>query len=168
MTKKKRSTRPTPKAAPQNKPEHRKSNRIGLIMAALGFVGLAISAYLAYANYREVDTLCLPGMECDEVLSSPYAALLGVPVSLLGLGMYSGVVLLGIVMWRLPSARQRLVGLGAYVVALSATLWTLYLYYLELFVIRAFCTWCVFSSLVVFALLALSLVNLSALRRSSA
>jgi uncharacterized membrane protein len=133
-------------------------------MAVLGILGLAVSSYLAYAHYREVSTICLQGMECDEVLSSSYASLYGVPLSVLGLIVYALVVLLGLLIWRGSAARQNWFGLAAYVVALSATLWSLYLYYLEIFEIGAFCTWCVVSSLVVFTLMVLALVNIRRLR----
>jgi uncharacterized membrane protein len=136
-------------------------------MAVLGIVGLAVSGYLAYAHYRELSTICLPGMECDEVLSSDYASLFGVPLAVLGMVLYAMVVLIGSLVWRAPATRQDLYGLAAYVVALSATLWSLYLYYLEIFEIGAFCTWCVVSSLVIFALMALAAVNLRRLRGGS-
>ena len=140
---------------------------VGLAIAVLGLVGTAISAYLAYAHYQHVSTLCLPNMECDAVLSSRYAQLWDIPLSLLGLGMYVVLVVLGVLIWRGPPAWQGLVGLGAYAVALSATVFSLYLYYLEIFEIEAFCTWCVASSLVVFALMALTSISLRAVSRSA-
>ena len=139
---------------------------MGLAIAVLALVGTAISAYLAYAYYQHVSTVCLPIMECDEVLASRYAQLWGVPLSLLGMGMYVALVVLGTLIWRGPGKWQGLVGLGAYTVALSATVFSLYLYYLEIFEIEAFCTWCVASSLVVFSLMALTAVNVRSVLRS--
>ncbi len=126
----------------------------------LSLVGMAISAYLTYVHYQQTSTICSPGMECDAVLSSPYAQMWGVPLSLLGLGMYTVLTVLGWLLWRGRSERRELVGLGAYTVAMSATLFSLYLYYLEIFEIHAFCTWCVVSSVIVFGLLVLTSVNL--------
>lgn len=141
-------------------------SNIGLAIAVVAFLGVLISGYLAYVHYQDVSALCLPGMECDEVLSSPYAQLWDVPLSLLGMGMYLVLVALGTLIRLWPGDRQGLLALGAYAVALSATLFSLYLYYLEIFEIEAFCTWCVASSLVVFTLMALTLVHLRAVRRT--
>jgi uncharacterized membrane protein len=143
------------------------SKTAGLLIAMLGLVGVAISGYITFAHYREVSTLCLPGMDCDAVLSSRYARIGGVPLSLFGLGMYLVLTALGWMLWGELTGRQGLVALGAYAIALAATLYTLYLYYLEIFVIEAFCTWCVASSVVVFALMALTSVNLRAAQRES-
>lgn len=135
----------------------------GPLIMLLGLVGTAISAYLVYAHYQHVDMMCLPGMECDEVLSSDYAQIWGVPLAMLGLVMYVVVTVLGYLLWRGPARWRAVTALCVYAVTLSATLFSLYLYYLETFKIRGFCTWCVASSIVVFGLLALTSVNLSSL-----
>ncbi len=75
--------------------------------------------------------------------------------------MYAVLTIAGWVLWRGAGRYQGLVGLGTYAFSLSATLFTLYLYYLEVFEINAFCTWCVISSIVTFTLLVLTSANLS-------
>lgn len=138
----------------------RANTRIRMTIPVLGLVGMGISGYLVYVHYYEIKTVCLPGFECDVVLSSSYAQMWGIPISVLGLAMYVVITLLGIRLIFEKRDLKDLISLGIYTIALSGTLFTAYLYYLEIFVLHAFCTWCIGSSIVTFSLLALSLVNL--------
>ena len=74
--------------------------------------------------------------------------------------MYVVITLLGIRLIFEKSDLNDLISLGIYTIALSGVLFTAYLYYLEIFILHAFCTWCVGSSLVILSLLAFSLINL--------
>jgi uncharacterized membrane protein len=104
----------------------------------LGFLGMGISTYLTYLHYASISAVCLPFMECDVVLSSPYSVMWGVPLSLLGIVMYAFITGLGF--WQLGQKNegQSLAALLIYVTALSGILFTGYLYYLEIFVIHDF------------------------------
>lgn len=133
---------------------------VRLTIPVLGLLGIGISSYLVYVHYYELTTVCVPGFECDEVLSSTYAEMWGIPISLLGLCIYVLVVLLGFWLLFERSERQDLISLAIYTTALSGTLFTAYLYYLEFFVLHAFCSWCISFSIVTICLLVLSLVNL--------
>jgi uncharacterized membrane protein len=133
---------------------------IRIAIPILSLLGMSISSYLTYVHYKEVSPICLPIAPCDAVLSSPYAAIWGIPLSLLGLLMYVLLAVLGFWLLREKKQGQTLIALVTYTLALSGTLFTAYLYYLEIFVIRAFCTWCIATSLVIFITLAFSLINL--------
>jgi uncharacterized membrane protein len=128
-------------------------------------LGVGISSYLTYVHYGSVTAVCPFNARCDVVLSSPYAQMWGVPLSLLGLLMYAVLTTMGFWLWRAQSRWERLIALGAYTVALSGTLFTGYLYYLEIFELHAFCSWCVASSVVIVGILALSLINFFAVTR---
>jgi uncharacterized membrane protein len=133
---------------------------VRLTTLILGLSGIGISSYLVYVHYYELSTVCLPGFECDTVLTSSYAQMWGIPIALLGLGMYLVITLLGFWLLFEKGESQDLISLAIYTLSLSGTLFTAYLFYLEIFVLHAFCTWCVASSIVIFGLLILSLVNL--------
>lgn len=138
------------------------THRIPLAISILGLVGMCISGYLTYVHYEEIKPVCLPSANCDAVLSSPYAQIWGVPISLLGLLMYAFLTGLGFLLWRKRGEWQETISLGIYTTALSGLLFTLYLYYLEIFEIHDFCTWCIASSLVILVIFMLSLINLFA------
>ncbi|MBA7704719.1 hypothetical protein ES703_113537 [subsurface metagenome] len=133
---------------------------VRLTIPILGLLGIGISSYLVYVHYYELTTVCLPGFECAAVLTSSYAIMWGIPISLLGLCIYSILTLLGIWLLFNRSEKQDLLSLTIYTITLSGGFFTIYLYYLEVFVLHGFCTWCIGSSIVIFGLLILSLINL--------
>ena len=94
------------------------------------------------------------------VLTSAYAQMWGIPLALFGFLLYAALTALGI--WSLQAKErwQDSLDLGIYGFALSGTLFSIYLYYLEIFEIHAFCTWCIGSSIVIVGLLVLALINL--------
>ena len=116
-------------------------------LAWLAAVGSLISAYLTWVHLAGIEPICVSGNEgCLTVQSSRYAAILAVPVPVLGLAGYAGLLLAAA--WR-GSA-------GAYLgllLALMGTLFSAYLTYLEIFVIEAICQWCVASAAVMVAAL---------------
>ena len=109
--------------------------------------GIGISGYLTYVHYAGLRPVCGISHGCETVQTSAYAALLGVPVALLGLITY--VVIF--VSLRLRGERPLLT---SYALTLIACAFSVYLTYRELFTIHALCSWCV-SSAVVFTLLAI-------------
>lgn len=135
---------------------------IRLIIPILGIVGIGISSYLTYVHYEGVSAICLGITHCDVVLSSPYSVMWGIPLSIPGLVMYGTLTTLGFWQLRAEKESQSLLALEIYMIALAGILFTAYLYYLEIFVIHAFCTWCVASSIVLATILVLSLNNLNA------
>ena len=117
--------------------------------AALGLAGLgvAIAGYLTWVHYEGLETLCLGGGGgCERVQSSTYAEVAGVPVALFGLLGYAAM--LGL-LW---VGERALLAAAATAIAMLA--FSLYLTYLELFVIDAICQWCVASAVVCAAMTA--------------
>jgi uncharacterized membrane protein len=118
---------------------------------ALAAGGIAVSAYLTLVHYRDDLLVCSVG-GCHTVQKSPYAELADVPVALLGLGMFVAIALLGLVRLARPELADRIT-LATFALALAGTIFTIYLTYLELFVIEAVCQWCVLTALLTWALL---------------
>ena len=123
-------------------------------LAAVAAAGLLISAYLTWTHLSGTVPACVGGSgACETVQSSRYSEVLGVPVAALGLLAYAGLLLSA----ALGGERASLFGLS---VALIGTLFSAYLTYLELFVIRAICQWCVASALLMAASLLLTAIRL--------
>jgi uncharacterized membrane protein len=117
-------------------------------MAVLALIGLGISVYLTTVHYADAAPLCAAGGHgCQTVQDSEYAKMAGVPVPLIGLVGY--VAILASLFVRGDTGRLLRVGLTGFGFAFS-----LYLSYLELFVIEAICQWCVGSAVVMTLLFA--------------
>ena len=124
-------------------------------MLILSVAGLGVAIYLTYVETRAVAAVCGPIGDCNAVQSSSYSKLFGVlPVGLLGALGY--VAILAAWLWGRFGA-DRLADyapLAVHGMAVFGTLFSVYLTFLELFVIKAVCIWCL-SSAAIMALLVL-------------
>ena len=139
------------------------TNRLPLIAAGLAVLGLAVSIYLTIVHYSSLPLICLVGTTgCEEVNRSIYSEVAGVSVALLGAGAYAALLA---ALWaeRQAILKEPEAVLAQFGVALAGALFSLYLTYVELFVLGAVCSWCVLSALTITAIFALSVVRLRAL-----
>jgi uncharacterized membrane protein len=120
-------------------------------LAALALIGLAVSGYLTWVHYAELEPICSGISDCERVQSSDYGELAGVPVALLGVAGYLAVAAS---LWLRPEVTALLAYIG---VGFSA-----YLTWAELFRIDAICQWCVASAVVITSIAVLA--TLRALR----
>jgi uncharacterized membrane protein len=51
-------------------------------------IGLGVALYLAYVEVNQVTAVCGPIGECNQVQSSDYAKIMGIPVAVLGIFNY--------------------------------------------------------------------------------
>ena len=124
----------------------------------LAFLGIAVSGYLTWVHYSHSQAFCAGVGDCDLVNASLYAQVRGIPVALLGLGGYVLISGLGLVRWR--TGPLMLIDLSLFGVALTGTIYSAYLTYIELFVLHAICVWCVFSALIMTSIFILSLATM--------
>ena len=123
--------------------------------AAIGvaLAGLGIATDLTVVHYSGGEPVCAIAHGCATVQQSDYAALAGVPVAVLGLAGYLGVLAAlardgegG----RTAAAFLSLAGLG----------FSAWLTYVEVGVLSAICIWCVASALCMAALAVLTVARL--------
>jgi uncharacterized membrane protein len=123
----------------------------------LAVLGLGVAIYLAYVETQAVAAVCGPVGDCNAVQASPYAKLFGVlPVGVLGAIGY--VAILAAWLWgRFGAGRLAdYAPLAVFGIALFGTLFSLYLTYLEPFVIGAVCIWCLTSAVIITLLMLFS------------
>jgi uncharacterized membrane protein len=133
-------------------------------IAVLALIGAFVATYLHLYKLGKIGTLACGSGGCEIVQFSPQSVFWGVGVAFIGVVGYAGLFLLGIVA-TLPALADRKWPMQAIALASGVgVLFTLYLTYLELFVIHAICRWCVTSAAIITAIFILSLVDL---RRSS-
>jgi uncharacterized membrane protein len=113
-------------------------------LAALALGGLAISLYLVTTHYGDRPIACAGVGDCAAVNSSAYADVGGVPVSLLGAGLYAGLDALALYWSRDPGDDRRMIAYWG--LALSGAGYAAYLTYVELAILHAICVWCIGSA----------------------
>jgi uncharacterized membrane protein len=136
----------------------RKGASPGWTLPVIAVVGLAVALYLTYIETTRSEAFCGAVGDCNAVQQSPYAMLFGfLPIALLGTLGY--VAILGV--WLVKKAGKGsaadLAGIGLLALAGFGVLFSIYLTFLEPFVIRATCAWCLTSALAMLLILWLSL-----------
>lgn len=117
------------------------------VLLVLAVLGATISAYLTWTHFAGLTPVCTgSGEGCETVQSSRYAQVVGIPVALLGLVAYGGLMFSAAV-WK-----EAGIYLG-FLISLVGTLFSAYLTYLEIFVIGALCQWCLASAAIMVAAL---------------
>ena len=147
--------------------------QLRMAIGVLALLGLLVSLYLALYELQISASLVCPNAGCEEVNNSPWVYLFYVPMAVIGLAGYGAILFVDLVWIK----RRRLVGgttprkprwsqtvpwlynplagipVRAILVGLSwfGFLYSLFLTYLELYVIRAICTWCMVSAVLMTA-----------------
>lgn len=124
------------------------------IAALVSLIGLVDSIYLTVEHLSGRSVRCTIVSGCSEVLSSQYATVRGVPLALIGAIAYFIVFSLA----TLAAFGYKGVGNLLAVVVAVMFLTTVWLFYLQAFVIKAFCQFCLLSALVTVLLTVLVLI----------
>ena len=113
---------------------------ISFIVLALA---IAVSGYLSYLKIANANAVCttVGRIDCGTVLHSAYSELSGIPIAWLGLA--TNLVIVGMMLFQNRNDFMREYGtLLIFGVVLFAFIYSVYLVYLQAFVIQAYCPWC--------------------------
>lgn len=118
----------------------------GAIISAIA--GAAVSIYMTIYKLTDNSSMCLGSGDCATVNASKYSEIYGIPLGVIGLAGYAGILL---VLWlekRHPLGKQygNLLAMG---MSFAGFIYSLYLTYLELYVIKAICPFCVASAVAI-------------------
>jgi len=125
------------------------------VAALISLAGLAEATYLTVLNLTGETAVCGGSASCFQVLGSAYAKIFGIPVAGLGAVAYfsafsfSTFAAFGYVRARTLLA---LTASGMFAV-------TLWLLYVQAFVLHAFCRYCLFSAALIFLLTGIVVIN---------
>jgi len=121
------------------------------VAACFAVAGLADATYLSVLALSGETAACGNSTGCFEVLGSPYAKVASVPVAALGvLGYFSAFTCATFAAFSYLRART-FFNLTVYLL-FAATLWLLYV---QAFLLHAFCRYCLFSAATSFLLMGL-------------
>jgi uncharacterized membrane protein len=123
----------------------------------LALAGLGVASYLAHVEVRGVEAVCGPVGDCNTVQQSEWARLFSVlPIGVLGVLGFAAILLAwGVRRWGTGRASS-----WAAITLLAMTgfgvLFSIYLTFLEPFVIGATCLWCLSSAVIMTTLYVLA------------
>lgn len=126
-----------------------------IVAAVISLVGLGEATYLTVLYLSGETAVCGGSADCFKVLGSTYANIHGIPVAAFGAAAYFAVFSFA------TFAAFRYTRAGKYfaLTVLSMFLATLWLLYVQAFVLHAFCRYCLFSAAIVFLLSGLAVAS---------
>lgn len=133
------------------------SNRdriLHVLIALLSLSGLADAIYLTIEHITGQSVRCTIIAGCSEVLSSSYATVAGYPLASIGALAYFSVFSLTV----LALFGYRVAGLLLLPLVAAMFLVSVWLIYLQAFVIHAFCQYCLFSAAITITLTVLVII----------
>jgi uncharacterized membrane protein len=134
--------------------------------ALLSLAGLLISAYLYLYKTGMIGTLACGTGGCETVQLSPWSRVAGIEVSLIGVVGYAVLTALSLAALQPGLSSRRWPVRLLTLLAGIGVAFTVYLTYLELFVIHAICRWCVGSGVIIVAILIAMLLDRRRLSRA--
>jgi uncharacterized membrane protein len=134
--------------------------------ALLSLAGLFVSAYLYLFKIGKIGALACGTGGCETVQLSPWSRFAGVEVSLIGVIGYAVLTALSLAALQPALSSRRWPTLLLILLAMAGVAFTVYLTYLELFVIHAVCRWCVGSGVIIVAILIAALLDRQRLSRA--
>ena len=138
------------------------------VIPLLALVGLGVAAYLAFVETTATEAVCGPIGDCNTVQQSEYARLFGlVPIGFLGVAGYAAILVAWVAGTRAAPGVARAARLALLAMAFAGTAFSVYLTFLEPFVIGATCAWCVTSAVLMTVLLAVAVRSMAAPRGSA-
>ena len=122
-----------------------------LILSALGFL---ISYYVWYKhNFKKEKLVCMIGHDCAKVIDSNYGKVFGISPSVMGI-FYFGFIFIVSLMYFffLEFFTLNYVMLGKIIITGSAALFSLYSIFLQFFILKELCEYCLSLSVLGIAL----------------
>lgn len=120
------------------------SNYLPLSITAISFIGLFDAFYLSAQKYLGTIPPCFITTGCDTVTRGPYSVLFGIPLAYLGLLYYIALFFLSVLYFNTDKKLPTIKALNF--ISGFGFLFSIYLVYLQIFVIEALCIYCIISA----------------------
>ena len=133
--------------------------RLSQLAIILTIIGLLVSIYMTIYKITSNDSMCIGSGDCKTVNASRYAEVYGIPVAVLGIAGYSAILAV-LLLERKPGFFQQNGTLIFFGLSLTGFLFTLYLIFVEVALIKAYCPFCITSQTVMTILFIISVIRL--------
>jgi uncharacterized membrane protein len=118
-----------------------------LILATLGFL---LANYVRLKTMRNEKLVCVVGNDCNKVVRSKYGRTFGMDNTILGMLYYLFLITAMLIILTNPVVLDySLFSVGLLISAGLAALFSLYLTFIQVFVLKELCEYCLFSSVLV-------------------
>jgi len=128
-------------------------------LITLSIVGLLDALYLSWIKLSDTELICTGVGACDVVNTSEYSVLAGIPIAFFGAMAYIAFLFLLLFEKRFEWIQEN-GPLMLFGISLFGFLYSIYLTYIEIFVIFAICPYCVLSAIIMSLILPLAWIRL--------
>jgi uncharacterized membrane protein len=133
--------------------------RLSQLAIALAIIGLLVSIYMTIYKITSNDSMCIGSGDCKTVNASRYAEVYGIPVAVLGVAGYAAILAV-LFLERRPGFFQQNGTMLFFGLSLTGFLFTLYLIFVEVALIKAYCPFCITSQTVMTVIFIISVIRL--------
>ena len=128
------------------------------LLYPLSLLGLTISVYV-WVSQRFNKPIACWTRDCDRVIRSPYSRLLGVHNSAIGLWLFLLIFFMTLLHDLGWEPWPKLTSSTLIALSFIGILVSLYLTYIQLFVLKGLCNWCLTSALLILAIFILTVTS---------
>ena len=136
----------------------RRLSRIEITLVALAIIGLLVSVYMTIYKITSNDSMCIGSKDCSVVNQSRYAEIYGIPVAVFGILGYAAILAI-LLLERNPGFFKQNGTMLLFGLSLTGFLFTLYLIFLEIAIIKAYCPFCITSQVAMTFIFILSVIR---------
>ena len=141
-------------------PDRVKTKTTSSIIRIAAIIGLLDSLYLAYVKLAHTEIYCTPGLgDCDVVNASRWSTLWGIPLGVYGVAGFGVILLISLFGQKLKTL-STYSDLVLFALSLGGFFFSLYLTYIQLFILRGICQCCLLSALMMTVIFIVSVYEL--------
>ncbi|MEX0672741.1 MAG: vitamin K epoxide reductase family protein [Candidatus Paceibacterota bacterium] len=129
-----------------------------VLFVALGGFGVAANIFRTKRSGEEL--VCPSGSDCNVVVNSRFSKFFGIPLEILGMTYFALIAISYSILLFIPQAIEGNLLLVVALATMAAALFSLYLLFVQAFLLGAWCIWCILSSMFSLVIFAISFVTL--------
>lgn len=133
--------------------------RLSQLAIILTIIGLLVSIYMTIFKLTNNESMCIGSHGCSIVNSSRYSEVNGIPVAVIGAVGYAAILAV-LFLERRPGFFQQNGTLLFFGLSVTGFLFTLYLIFVEVALIKAYCPFCITSQIVMTLIFIISVIRL--------
>jgi uncharacterized membrane protein len=133
--------------------------RLSQLTIALVVLGLLVSIYMTIFKITSNENMCVGSKDCSIVNASRYSEINNIPVAVIGVGGYTALLAL-LFLERRPGFIKQNGTMLFFALSLVGFFFTVYLIFVEIVLIKAYCPFCITSQVAMTLIFILSVIRL--------
>jgi len=133
-------------------------SKVTIALVTLAIIGLLVSIYMTIYKITSNDSMCIGSKDCSVVNASRYSEIYGIPVAVLGVVGYAAILAI-LLLERNPGFFNQNGTMLLFGLSLTGFLFTLYLIFIEVALIKAYCPFCIASQTAMTLIFILSVIR---------